>query len=110
MSVIQKEFTVAAGATVENALAGSAFEFLGRRAIVSLGVTAAATGTFVTVQSGPRSILEESPPMVQTSFPRIPDEMAYNFAGLAGDRLIVKLRNPTAGAIIMRVLCQIAEQ
>lgn len=110
MAIIQKEISVGVGATVENALSGSAFEFLRRASVVSIGVTAAATGTFVTIQSGPDVILEESPPMVQTSFPRIPDEMAYNFAGVQGDRLVVKLRNPTAGAIIMRVLVQIAER
>lgn len=109
MSVIQKEITVGIGATIENALSGSAFEFLRRNSIVSLGVTAAATGTFVTIQSGADVILEEAPPMVQTTFPRIPDEMAYNFAGVGGDRLVVRLRNPTAGAIIMRVIAQIAE-
>lgn len=109
MSVIQKEVTVGVGATVENVLSGSAFEFLRRNSIVSAGVTAAATGTFVTLQSGAEVVLEESPPMVQTTFPRIPDEMAYNFAGVAGDRLVVRLRNPTAGAIIMRVIVQIAE-
>lgn len=109
MAVIQKEVTVGIGATVENVLSGSAFEFLRRNSIVSVGVTAAATGTFVTLQSGAEVVLEESPPMVQTSFPRIPDEMAYNFAGVSNDRLVVRLRNPTAGAIIMRVLVQIAE-
>ena len=109
MSVIQKEISVGVGATVENALTGSAFEFLRRNAIVSVGVTAAATGTFVTLQSGAEIVLEESPPMVQTTFPRIPDEMAYNFAGVQGDRLVIRLRNPTAGAVIMRVLVQVAE-
>lgn len=109
MSVIQREISVAAGATVENAIAGSAFEFLRRNSIVSVGVTAAATGTFVTLQAGADVVLEESPPMVQASFPRIPDEMAYNFAGVGGDRLVVRLRNPTGGAVIMRVLLQVAE-
>lgn len=109
MSVIQKEISVAAGATDENALTGSAFEFLRRNSIISVGVTAAATGTFVTLQSGAEIVLEESPPMVQTTFPRIPDEMAYNFAGVQGDRLVVRLRNPTGGAVIMRVLVQVAE-
>lgn len=110
MPIIQKEISVAAGATVENALSGSAFEFLRRPSVVSMGITAAATGTFATIQSGPDVVLEESPPMVQTSFPRIPDEMAYNFAGVSGDRLVARLRNPTGGAVVMRVLAQIAER
>ena len=107
MPAIQKEVSVGAGATVENALSGSAFEFLRRNAVVSAGVTAAATGTFVTLQSGGDIVLEESPAFVQTSFPRVPDEMVYNDVGVQGDRLVIRLRNPTAGAIIMRVLVQI---
>lgn len=109
MPVIQKEISVAAGATEENALTGSAFEFLRRNAIVSTGVTAAATGCFVTIQSGADIVLEESPALVETRFPRIPDEMAYNDVGVQGDRLVVRLRNPTAGAIIMRVLVQVTD-
>jgi len=107
MPVIQKEISVGAGVTVENALQGSAFEFLRQNAVVSLGVTAAATGTFVTVQSGSDIVLEESPTQVKTSFPIIPDDMYYNDVGVVGDRLVVRLRNPTAGAIIMRVLAQV---
>lgn len=109
MPVIQKEVSVGIGATVENALAGSAFEFLRRNAVVSLGVTAAATGTFVTVQSGADIVLEESPAAVLTTFPVIPDQMFYNDVGVQGDRLVVRLRNPTAGAVIMRVLAQITD-
>lgn len=107
MPVIQKEISVAAGATVENALSGSAFEFLRGNAIVSIGVTAAATGTFVTIQSGADIVLEESPTKVKTEFPVIPDEMYYNDVGIQGDRLVVRLRNPTGGAVVMRVLAQL---
>ena len=109
MSVMQKEITVGIGETIENALSGSAFEFLRRNAIVSMGVTAAATGTFVTIQSGADIVLEESPAFVKTSFPVIPDEMFYNDVGVVGDRLVVRLRNPTAGAIVMRVLAQVTD-
>ena len=107
MPVIQKEISVGVGETVENAISGSAFEFLRGNAIVSIGVTAAATGTFVTVQSGSDIVLEESPCRVLTTFPIIPDDMYYNDVGVVGDRLVIRLRNPTAGAIIMRVLVQL---
>lgn len=106
MPVIQKEITVAAGATVENALSGSAFEFARSNQLVAIGVTAAATGTFVTIQSGADIVLEESPTFVKTTFPVIPDEMYYNDVAVQGDRLVVRLRNPTGGPVIMRVLAQ----
>lgn len=109
MAVIQKLVVVAAGETVENALAGSAFEFLRRPSLVSAGVTSQSTGTFVTVQSGSDIVLEESPALVLGTFPVIPDQMVYNDVGVVGDRLVIRLRNPTAGAIAMRVLVQISE-
>ena len=109
MPVIQKEISVGVGATIENALSGSAFEFLRRNAVVSIGVTAAVTGTFVTIQSGADIVLEESPAFVKASFPVIPDEMFYNDVGVQGDRLVVRLRNPTAAAVTMRVLAQVTD-
>ena len=109
MPVMQKEVSVGAGETIENALSGSAFEFLRRNAIVSIGVTTATTGTFVTIQSGADIVLEESPCAVKTTFPVIPDDMYYNDVGVMGDRLVVRLRNPTGGAITMRVLAQVTD-
>ena len=109
MAVIQKEISVGIGATIENALSGSAFEFLRRQAIVSLGVTTETAGTFATIQSGADIVLEESPVKVKGGFPIIPDDMYYNDVGVVGDRLVVRLRNPTAGAITMRVLAQITD-
>jgi hypothetical protein len=109
MAVIQKEVSVGIGETVENVLSGSAFEFLRRNAVVSIGVTAAATGTFTTVQSGSDIVLEESPTFVKAAFPIIPDEMFYNDVGVMGDRLVVRLRNPTGGAVVMRCLVQLTD-
>lgn len=107
MPVIQRETSVAAGAVNDNLLSGSAFEFLRQNSLVSIGVTAAATGTFVTIQSGSDVVAEEFPPAIQTRFPIIPDEMYYSDVGAAGDRLVVRGRNPTGGAVIIRVLAQI---
>ena len=44
MPVIQKEVSIAANATNENVLSGSAFEFLRRNSIVSAGAVGSATG------------------------------------------------------------------
>lgn len=110
MAVIQKEITVAAGATVENALSGSAFEFLRRQAIVSIGVTSQLSGTFVTIQSGSDIVLEESPAVVKVgAFATIPDEMYYNDVGVQGDRLVIRLRNPAGAPIVMRIIAQITD-
>ena len=109
MPVIQKEVEVAANTTEENVLSGSAFEFLRRNAIVSAGAVGSATGLYVTMQSGGDIVLEESPAAIKTSFPSIPDEMFYNDVGVSGDRLVIRVRNSTAGALTIRVLVQITD-
>lgn len=109
MPVIQKEVTVAANATVDNVLSGSAFEFLRRNAVVSCGVTAAATGMVFNINSGADVIVEETDAYIKTNFPIIPDEMYYNDVGVQGDRLVVRLRNTTGAAIVARVIVQITD-
>lgn len=105
--IIQKETTIAANTTVENVFSGSAFEFPRTNVLVSLGVVQSATGLFVTVQAGGEIVLEESPPAISTDYPLIPDEFYYNFAAVAGDRLVVRVRNSTAGALVSRAVAMI---
>jgi hypothetical protein len=107
MPAIQIEVSVAAGGSNSNVFSGSAFEYSRGRQAVSLGITAAATGTFVTIQSGADVVLEESPPYVATLFPIVPDQMFYNDIMEAFDRLKVAVRNPTGGAVIHRAIALI---
>lgn len=107
--VIQKETSVAAGAVNDNLVSGSAFEFAQRNCVVTIGIVQSATGGFATIQAGPTIVLEESPPAIKTTFPIVPDEMYYTFAMAAGDRLVVRYRNPTGGALIARLVAQIQD-
>lgn len=107
MPVIQREVSVAAGAVNENLLSGSAFEFARQNSLVSIGVAQSATGGFCTINSGADVIAEEFPPSILTRYPIIPDEMYYSDVAAAGDRLVVRYRNPTGGALTVRVICQV---
>lgn len=107
MPVIQREVIVAAGGVNENLLSGSAFEFARQNSLVSAGIVQSVTGGFVTFQSGGDIVAEEFPPAIKTAFPVIPDEMYYSDVAAAGDRLVIRARNPTAGAITFRVICQV---
>jgi hypothetical protein len=109
MPVITRQENVAAGAIVQNTVAGSAYEFARTTQAVSLGVAQAATGMFCTIQSGPDIVAEEFEPPILTRYPIIPDEMYFNDIMAQGDRLVVRVRNPTAGAIIVRTMAQITE-
>ena len=108
MANILFETSVAAGGTNTNLVSGSAFEFARVPQVVSIGITAAASGTFVQIQSGGDVICEEFSPPVATLYPKVPDEMYFTDAMAVGDRLRISCRNPTAGAIIVRGVVQIS--
>lgn len=107
MPVIMRETSVAAGATDPNLLTGSTFEFMRNNVFLSIGIAAAATGTFVTIISGSDIVVEESPPPVLTRYPVIPDEMYFNDVATLADRLVISARNPTGGAVVHRSLVQV---
>jgi len=107
MPVIQKEVSIAATSANENILSGSAFEFLRGNSVVSIGLAGSATGLVANIQSGADIVLEESPLVVKTTMPTIPDEMYYNDVGVAGDRLVIRVRNTTGGALTCRAIVQI---
>lgn len=107
MPVIMKQTSVPLNGTVDNILAGSAFEFARQNSLVSMGVTAAATGTFVTFNSGADVVAEEFEPPIATIYPKIPDEMYFSDVAAAGDRLVIRVRNTTGAAIIVRVIAQV---
>lgn len=104
MPVIQSEVTVALNSTNSNIVAGSAFEYSRGRQLLSLGVTAAATGTFCTIQSGADVILEESATYIATQFPIVPDQMFYNDVMEQFDRLRIQIRNTTGAGIVCRAM------
>jgi len=108
MPVIQRLVSIAANEANDNVLAGSAFEYLQARSIISIGVVAQATGLVFNIQIGSTVVVEESACEIKANeFPTIPDEMYYNAAGVPGDRVVVRVRNTTAGALVVRALVQI---
>lgn len=123
MPVILNALSVAAGAVNNNLVSGSAFEFARVQSVYSIGIFASASGAFTTIQGGSDIIAEEFPcpvsgiaannpsgaAMTTTSqFPVIPDEMYFTDVLNPGDRLVIRFRNPTAGAITASFVVQIA--
>jgi hypothetical protein len=122
MPVILNSVSVAATTVNNNLVSGSAFEFARVQSIYSIGIFASGSGTFCTIQGGSDIIAEEFPvpvsgiaannpsgaAMTTTSqFPVIPDEMYFTDVLNPGDRLVLRFRNPTAGAIIAAFVVQI---
>jgi hypothetical protein len=102
-----REVSVAAGDVNENILSGSAFEFARQNSLVSIGIAQSATGGFATINAGADVIAEEFAPPIATVYPIIPDDMYFSDVAAAGDRLVVRYRNPTGGALTVRVVAQV---
>ena len=100
MPVLTDRQSVAANATVANVLAGKLNEFLVDSSIVALYATAAAVGLNVSFIVGNEVIVDDQEVNAQNRMPLIPDDFVAEGAGLQGDRIIVRLRNTTALAII----------
>jgi len=104
---IQKETAILTLLNNDNLWSGSAFEYMRGQGVVSAAVVASVTGGFITIQSGPDVVLEESSPMVLGTMPIVPDHFYYNWGAAAGDRLLCRVRNPSAGTITFRTICNI---
>jgi len=106
MPMIMVEVSVAAGAVNNNIVSGSAFEFARARQVVSIGLVQSATGGFATIQAGPDIVVEEFSVPILTTYPIIPDNMYFTDIMEAGDRLVVRYRNPTGGTLTVRGVVQ----
>jgi len=108
MPVIKKQVSVAANDTEDNILEKSIYEFLPWNASINLGITGDATGLLASFTSGSDVIIEESPvDILADLFPVIPDNMGIQDVAAASERLVLKVRNTTGAAIIVRCLVQI---
>lgn len=107
MAVIQKEQSVAANATVDNLYSGSAFEFARQNSLLNMAIVGSATGLVATIQVGSRVVVEESPLAILTTMPKLQDDFYYSEGVLANERIIVRVRNTTAGALTVRSIAQL---
>jgi len=99
MPVIQNSVSVAANATNDNVLAGSQFEFLPYNAFLEFGLVASATGLVADVYSGADTVAESFALSTQNRFPVYPDDFPLNDVAAAGERIKVRIRNTTGGAL-----------
>jgi hypothetical protein len=99
MPIMTDRQSVAANATVSNVLAGKLGEFVGMPGVISLYASASAVGLNVSLLVGGQSVVDDQEVNAQNRMPLVPDDFVAGSTGLQGDRVIVRLRNTTAGAI-----------
>ena len=101
MALIQNSVSIAAGATVDNILTGSQWEFLPFNAHLNFGLVAAAAGLLIDAYSGSDTLVEQMAPSIANRFPIFPDDFTLEDVAGAGERIKVRAQNPTAGALVL---------
>jgi hypothetical protein len=99
MSMMTDVQSVVGNAVVQNAVAGKSQEFIKEPSVVSLSATGSAIGLFMTFIVGEEVIIEDQAIPLTNRFPIVPDDTLAQGGGLPGDRVIVKIRNSTGGAL-----------
>lgn len=99
MPVMQDSISVAANSVSTNQVAGLLHEFLQAPSAVRLYCTGSAAGLRATLLIGGRSVIEDVTINAQNRTPVIPDDFLVEDGGFQGERLILKFRNTTAGAL-----------
>lgn len=99
MPVIQSSVSVAANSVNDNVLTGSQFEYLPYHARLSFGLCGSAAGLLADVYTGQDIVAESMALNTQNRFPVAPDDYVLSDVGAAGDRLKLRIRNTTGGAL-----------
>lgn len=110
MPVIAQSVSVPANGVVDNALQGSQYEFLPFNALLEFGIvqqSATAGAILHDVYSGSDTLVENGAVSNGNRFPIYPDDYSLTDVAAAGERIKVRLRNTTALAISVWVVCRI---
>jgi hypothetical protein len=99
MPVIQNSVSVAANAVNDNIITGSQFEYLPYNARIDFGLVASATGLLVDVFTGQDIVAESFAPPTQNRFPLNPDDYTLSDVARGGERVKIRVRNTTGGAL-----------
>lgn len=91
--------SVAANTTTANILSGKMREFLEEASILRIGILGSAVGLRSTLIVGSEVVIDDQEVPVGTTLPAFPDQVIAEAGGFAGDRITLRLRNTTGGAI-----------
>lgn len=97
MPTIQNKITINAGLTNDNVITGSQFEFLPYHSRLDFGLNGSAAGLVADVYTGSDTICESLGVNAANRFPIWPDDYTLNDVAAAGERVKIRVRNPTGG-------------
>ncbi len=91
--------SVGANAVVANVLAGKSAEFVKEPSVIQIAATGSAAGLNITAIVGEEIVIEDQAIGPGNRFPIVPDDVLAQAGGFPGDRIVIKLRNTTGGAL-----------
>lgn len=99
---------VAAGGS-SNLLSGHLFETMPYDCQVQIAIVAETAGLLASVQSGTDVLQDDGPVIVVAAngMPRFPDDFYLEDVASKGEKLTIRVRNPTAGAINARAVVRL---
>lgn len=100
--------SVPANGTIENALAGSQWEFAPYNCSLEFATVAASAGVIGDVSTGADVVAEAYAVSGANRYPILPDDFVIFDVCQSGERIKVRLRNTTASAISCTVAMRLA--
>lgn len=101
MALIQSSISIAANAVNDNVIAGSQWEFLPFNAHLLFGLVQSVTGLVLDVYTGQDALVESMIPIIKATAPIFPDDFTLEDVAGGGERIKIRARNTTGGAIIL---------
>ena len=101
MPLIQSSVSVPASTAIDNVITGSQFEFLPYNSALRFALNGSATGLVADVYSGQDVLAEQMGVNALNRVPINPDDFLLTDVAGAGERIKVRVRNTTAGALTL---------
>lgn len=105
--MIQVTGSIAANTAVDNVIQNSQYEFLPQASALEFGLVGSAAGFLADVFSGSDMLCEAMAISTANRFPIFPDDYTLTDAAAQGERIKVRLRNTTGGALTYFVAIRI---
>lgn len=97
----QLNTSIGATTTEENILSGDLLEIPEEPMVYEIGLNASATGLVIDVYVGPVAVAASLIPLIKATAPIYPEDFVLQFGVLGGQRVKVRVRNTTAGALTL---------
>jgi len=99
MPIMTDRQSVAANTTISTVCSGKIAEFVHEASAVRLSGCASAVGLNMSLIIGEEVVVEDQEVNAQNRMPIVPDDFVAEGGAFPGDRIVVKYRNTTGGAI-----------